>query len=198
MTLSSELLPAPFGPMMARISCSRTSKLMSVSALTPPNASEMLSSLRMTSPTEARTALTSVRSCLQARIHSRAMAIQPMVRMNSDLQHHGISLEHRRAARNRRGLGFCFGNAQIGGHHAAAPILEPHQRLDVLLGLARVERVDKHGILLADKAAPHLARAGQLIVVRIEFLVQDEEPMDLRIGERPFARKLRIHRLHTL
>ena len=43
-------MPAPLGPMIARTSCSRTSKLMSVSAFTPPKASEMLSSLRMTSP----------------------------------------------------------------------------------------------------------------------------------------------------
>ena len=35
------VLPAPFGPMMARISCSRTSKETSVSALTPPKRSEM-------------------------------------------------------------------------------------------------------------------------------------------------------------
>src|SRR3954471_8025671 len=36
--------------MMARISCSLTSKLMPLSALTPPKESEMSSSLRMTSP----------------------------------------------------------------------------------------------------------------------------------------------------
>src|SRR5260221_419090 len=48
--LGSEGLPAPFGPMIARISCSRTSNVMSVSAFTPPNDSEMLSSLRMASP----------------------------------------------------------------------------------------------------------------------------------------------------
>jgi hypothetical protein len=36
MQLSMELLPAPLGPMMARISCSRTLKEMSVSAFTPP------------------------------------------------------------------------------------------------------------------------------------------------------------------
>src|SRR5205814_1281168 len=33
--------------MMARTSCSRTSRLMSLSAFTPPNASEMFSSLRI-------------------------------------------------------------------------------------------------------------------------------------------------------
>ena len=36
MTLSIEDLPAPFGPMMARISPSRMSKEMSVIAFTPP------------------------------------------------------------------------------------------------------------------------------------------------------------------
>src|SRR5215471_11097755 len=50
MTLSIELFPAPFGPMMARISCSRTSKLMAVSALTPPKESDTRSSLSTTSP----------------------------------------------------------------------------------------------------------------------------------------------------
>src|SRR6476661_793668 len=50
MTFSIELLPAPLGPMMARTSCSRTSNVTSASAFTPPNASEMRSSDRMTSP----------------------------------------------------------------------------------------------------------------------------------------------------
>jgi hypothetical protein len=51
MTLSIELLPAPFGPMIARTSCSSTLKLMLVSALTPPNLSEIESSSRIGAPT---------------------------------------------------------------------------------------------------------------------------------------------------
>ena len=50
MQLSMLLLPAPLGPMMARISCSRTLKLMSVSAFTPPKARLMFLTSRMTSP----------------------------------------------------------------------------------------------------------------------------------------------------
>ena len=42
MTFSIDDLPAPFGPMMARISPLRMSKLTLVSARTPPNRSEML------------------------------------------------------------------------------------------------------------------------------------------------------------
>src|ERR1700704_3580204 len=50
MTLSIEDFPAPFGPMMARISCSRTSKETSCSALTPPKASDTPSTARMAGP----------------------------------------------------------------------------------------------------------------------------------------------------
>ncbi|MDT4875578.1 hypothetical protein FQZ97_1109540 [compost metagenome] len=44
MTFSSELLPAPLGPIKAQISAVATRKLMSVTALTPLNDSEICSS----------------------------------------------------------------------------------------------------------------------------------------------------------
>src|SRR6476659_6475323 len=69
MTLSSELLPAPFGPMIARISCSRTSSEMSFSALTPPKASDTPSRRRTESPI-ARTAV--MRCCRSSRHLGRA------------------------------------------------------------------------------------------------------------------------------
>ena len=50
MTLSIEVLPAPFGPMMARISPLRMSNETSVIACTPPNESETFSTARSTSP----------------------------------------------------------------------------------------------------------------------------------------------------
>jgi hypothetical protein len=50
MQFSIELLPAPLGPMMARISCSFTLKEMSVSAFTPPKRKLMFFTSRMTSP----------------------------------------------------------------------------------------------------------------------------------------------------
>src|SRR5574337_347011 len=50
MQLSMELLPAPLGPMMERISCSRTLNEMSVSAFTPPKRRLMFLMSRMTSP----------------------------------------------------------------------------------------------------------------------------------------------------
>src|SRR5580765_234476 len=50
MTFSMELLPAPFGPMMARISCSRTSKETPWSAFTPPKERDTSSTTRMGAP----------------------------------------------------------------------------------------------------------------------------------------------------
>ena len=50
MTLSIEVLPAPFGPMMARISPLRMSNETSLIALTPPNASDTFSTESSTSP----------------------------------------------------------------------------------------------------------------------------------------------------
>src|SRR6266704_2390056 len=100
MTLRSEVLPAPFGPMIARISCSRILRLTSFSAWMPPKERLIRSASRMVSPM-------------------------------------------------RR-----FG--------------------------ARIERLDEALIALGDDPAAHLAGAGQLAVIGVELLVQDEEPADLR------------------
>src|SRR5215210_2175063 len=50
MQFSIEVLPAPFGPMMARISLLRISKDTSVSAFTPPKPSDTFSTASSTSP----------------------------------------------------------------------------------------------------------------------------------------------------
>src|SRR5438477_7716290 len=161
MQLSIELLPAPLGPMMARISCSRTSKLIPVSAFTPPNESEILSSCSTTAP--LLRAVLMRRSCL-----SRCLA------------------------RGGRGQGFGFLYPQVGCDHAATAILEFHQRLDMLHVLVRIQRVDQHRILFRNEVSAHLARAGKLVVVGVELLVEDDEAVNLRGGERAFACKLGV------
>src|SRR5215472_11299369 len=157
MTLSIELFPAPFGPMIARISCSRTSKLIPVSALTPPKERDTRSSWRTTSP-----------------IFRCVVTLRGFPRVD-------------------RGEDFRFGDVEIGGDHSCAAVLELHLGLDVLDALAVVKRADQHGVFLRDEAPAHLARARELVVVRIELLVQDEKAMDLRGGERAFAGKLGVH-----
>src|SRR5690242_11689930 len=54
MTLRSELLPAPFGPISAQISPRATSKLMSVTAATPRNESEIRSTPSSAPPISGR------------------------------------------------------------------------------------------------------------------------------------------------
>ena len=46
--------------------------------------------------------------------------------------------------------------------------------------------------------APHLARPGQFIIVRVEFLVQDQETMDLRIGHHAVIDQIGIDLLDAL
>src|ERR1700681_4659013 len=165
-TFSIELLLAPLGPMMARISCSRTSKLIPVSAFTPPNESEILSSSSTTAPL------------------LRAVLMR-------------WSCPSRCLARDGRGQGFGFLYPQVGGHHAAAAILELHQRFHVLHVLVRIKRIDQLAVLFGDEAAAHLARARELVVVGVELFVQDDEAMDLRRGERALTRELGVDLLHA-
>src|SRR5947209_10347339 len=66
------------------------------------------------------------------------------------------------------------------------PRLVPHLGLDEDLRALAVEARDEIRVTLLDESAPHLARAGELLVVRIELLVQEDEPDDL--GDRKSTR----------
>src|SRR6202521_4658977 len=138
--------------MMARISRSRTSKLIPVSAFTPPNESEILSSSSTTAPLP------------------RAVLMRK-------------SCPSRWLPRGGRGQSFGSLDPQVGCNHAAATILELHQRLDVLHVPVRVKRLDQHAILFGNEAAAHLARTRKLVVVGVELLVEDDEAVNLRGGQ---------------
>src|SRR6267154_5782997 len=155
MTLSIEDLPAPFGPMMARISCSRTSNETPWSATTPPNASETSSISRMASPVFLP-------------------AFMPLRDM-----HRGS-----RRPRRGDTVGLRLHDSQVGRHRTRAAVLEAHLRLDEAARLVRVEGIDQHGVFLGDVAAAHLARARELAVVGVELLLQYEETVDLRVAQR--------------
>src|SRR5450759_2151613 len=236
--------------MMARISCSRTSKETLCSARTPPKAREMPSRSRTTPPIvlppfkpapimhpppilylDANTAAVGVRrqsrpvaSPLRGaadeakqgphlqdgdatRIRTHGAAGRPRPPAGSDPRLAPGPLFRPSAApapcscrllrrRGRIGLGFL--DAQFGADLAAAPVLELDLRLDELRRLARIERIDQHAVFLRDETAAHLARARQLVVIRIEFLVQDEETMHLRIAQRGIERKLGVGFFHAL
>src|SRR5262245_35254901 len=141
MTLSIEDLPAPLGPMMARISPLRTSKLTSVNAFTPPNASEMLSTESRTSP--------SVRV---------AVIVGRRLKRTASASDSSPSRLHQH---------FRLADRHIGADDAGAAILELDRGLDELRWLPRIQRVDQHSVLVGDEAAPHLARTGEFVVIGI-------------------------------
>src|SRR5882762_8397068 len=169
MTLSIEDLPAPFGPMMARISCSRTSNETPWSATTPAKASEISSISRMAAPIF----LPAFMSLREAGPVSRRLP--------------------------RRGdtVGLRLHDSQVGRHSTRAAVLEAHLRLDEAARLVRVEGIDQHGVFLGDVAAAHLARARELAVVGVELLLQYEETVDLRVAQRRVGSKVAVHLFHA-
>src|SRR5687767_4080846 len=152
--------------MMARISCSRTSKETSCSAFTPPKASETLSTDRMTSPTRRpwarRSSVTWARSTLGG------------------------------LPRRFRGKGLRVADLEVRRESTRAPVFVAHARFDMDALLVVVQGLDQRPVLLADEAPPDLARAGELLVVRVQLLVQDQEAVDLGVGELGLAREVRI------
>jgi len=68
----------------------------------------------------------------------------------------------------------------------------------VLRRHAAVQRVDQRRVLLGDEVAADLARAGELVVVRIELLVQHQEAVHLRVGEHRVCSELGVYLLHAL
>src|SRR5882672_8387639 len=60
-------------------------------------------------------------------------------------------------------------------HALARAVLQRHNRIDADLRPALVDRLDDVAVLFGDHAAADLARARQLTVVGVEFLVEEQE-----------------------
>ena len=88
--------------------------------------------------------------------------------------------------------------SDAGGEHALAAVLERHLGRDVGLAGAPVECVDQGRVALGDEAAAHLLGAGDLAVVGIELLVQDEKAPDLRTRHRLLLGERAVHLRHVL
>src|SRR6516165_6274090 len=164
-----EVLPAPFGPMMARISPLRMSKETSPSALTPPKASDTFSTDRIASSAATST-------CPRALM--RASAARSNV----------VALPSRRLLHDNRGADVANRNAGVDDPLTA--VFERDFRCDHGLGRAVIERAHKWRVAIPNQAAAHLHGAGQFAVVGVKFLGQNQEPPDLRarqgavVGER--------------
>ena len=156
-------MPAPLGPMMARISCSRTSKR---------DVGE-----RLHAAEGERDVLDREDDVADRRALAQAALLRP-----------------RRGAKVFASR-ICRSAATRAG--AAVLVTAPAPRR-ARVSLPVVERVDQRRVLLADEAAAHLARARELVVVGVELLVQDQEAVDLRVGELGLAREVGVHLLDAV
>src|SRR5262249_5807248 len=60
------------------------------------------------------------------------------------------------------------------------------------------ESLDELRVLLGDETAAHLPRAGQLSVVGVELLVENQEPANLRAGELRIGREIPVRLLDAV
>src|SRR5262245_63209206 len=124
MTLSSEVLPAPFGPIMARISPLRTSKETPATALTPRKASDTFSTASSTLPATMSCSLGALiprlRACDDAtRAAGSLCSLSHGDRERTEVAARSCCLLHRRHRHRLHVADF-----DAGGEHALAAVLE--------------------------------------------------------------------------
>ena len=178
MTLSMEVLPAPFGPMMARISPLRMSNETPVTAFTPPNDERDVLDRDSSASRPCAAARYSADSALpHAAAFTPPLSRGSAARRHADLQR-SPNLDARR-------------------EHAFAAVFERDLGRDVGFARAVVERLDQRGVAIGDEAASNLLRAGDFAVVGVELLRQDQEAPDLRAGHRLLLGQRAIHLVHV-
>src|ERR671932_611391 len=216
MQLSIDVLPAPFGPMMARISPFRMSKDTSVNAFTPPKRSDTSSTARSTSPfvstgwSGALIAAPPPSSSAGAeggeprtpgrerRLFRRGVLGSRFARprMTAVGQTSLRGLQHRRRRLDRVGLPVHDLHARR--DDALAAVLEGDLGRYVGLGRAVVEGLDQRRVALGDEAAADFLGARELAVVGVELLVQDKEAFHLRAAHARLACKRPVHLVDVL
>src|SRR3954468_17134287 len=191
MQFSIEVLPAPFGPMMARISLLRMSNDTSVSAFTPPKASDKFSTASSTSPL--------ARSGPSGALMAQSPPL-PTRRRESRGGGAQTWTPSRRLLQRRRlnRIKLHIPDIHPRRDDALAAVLERDLGGDVGLARSIVERLDQRGVALGDEAASHFLRTGQFAVVSVQFLVQNEEALDLRPAHAGLRRQRAVHRVHVL
>src|SRR5229473_2451663 len=134
MMLSSEVLPAPLGPMMARISPLRMSKETPLTALTPPKASDTFSTASSTSPATTSGPLGALMPRLRARDEPQARSVPSprsarrgcAPRARGESERAECVATSRRLLHHRHRHGRNVANLDARGKHALAAVLERH------------------------------------------------------------------------
>src|SRR5262249_49226126 len=198
MTLSIDVLPAPFGPIMARISPLRMSNETPATALTPPKASDTFSTASSTLPATMSCSLGALMPRLRecdgaARASGSLCSFSHGGRERTEVAARSCCFLHRRHRHRLHVADF-----DAGGEHALAAVLERHLGGNVGLARPAVERCDQRRITLGDETAADLLRARDLAVVGVEFFMQNEKTPNLRPGHGLLLRQRAVPLLHML
>src|SRR5262245_6143330 len=197
MMLSSEVLPAPFGPIMARISPLRISNETPATALTPPKASDTSSTASSTLPAAISCSL----GALMPRLRNDAprAAGSPCCLSHGENERIAIAARSCRSCRllhRRHRHRVHVADFDASGEHALATVLERYLGGNVGLARAVVERRDQRRITFRDETTAHLLGARDFAVVGIEFLMQNEKASNLRPRHGLLLRQRAVHLLH--
>src|SRR5258708_22195309 len=129
MMLSSEVLPAPFGPIMARISPLRISNETPATALTPPKASDTSSTASSTLPAAISCSLGALMPRLRAYDDAPRAAGSPCCLSHGENERIAIAARSCRSCRflhRRHRHRAHVADLDASGEHALATVLEPY------------------------------------------------------------------------
>ncbi len=83
----------------------------------------------------------------------------------------------------KRWVGRQIVDPEARGDVAFAAVLKGDQGVDFDPVEARIERREQFAVALGDDGPAHLSGPGELAVVGVELLVENQKPPDLRAGE---------------
>src|SRR6201981_2096614 len=199
MMLSSEVLPAPFGPIMARISPLRISNETPATALTPPKASDTSSTASSTLPAAISCSLGALMPRLRACDDAACAAGSPCCLSHEENERIAIAARSCRSCRflhRRHRHRAHVADFDASGEHALAAVLERYLGANVGLARAVVERCDQRRITFRDETTAHLLGARDFAVVGIELFMQNEKASNLRPRHGLLVRQRAVHLLH--
>src|SRR5215831_5624773 len=169
MMLSIEVLPAPFGPIMARISPLR------ISNETPAKASDTFSTASNTLPAAISCSLGALMPRPRACDDAPRAAGSPCPRSHGENECIEVAAHSCRFLHRRHRHRLHVADFDASGEHALAAVLERYLRGNIGLARAVIERRDQRRITFRDETTAHLLGARDFAVVGIELFMQNEK-----------------------
>src|SRR3990170_4510442 len=109
-----------------------------------------------------------------------------------------LRLALRRSSHPHRALELRLPDLHVGAHGARPAVLVGDLRLHRHMVGVRVQSLDERRVLLGDEPPPNLARPGDLLVVLVELLVEDQVLPDLSPPEELLLAQAPVDAHHLL